>query len=330
MKNDKPIFKSIKLIGTKDTINASINEDIKLEIPYKNKYLKVEFALPKSPLGNTKQVQYKLEGLDSNWSEWKYLSELNFPGLASGNYTLELRTRSENASESKILRKEINVKQPWYFSKISFLIYFLLFIFINVLYSYFFKKHNKKKIKLIQDKEQEERERQNKKFEFEKLESEKQLLILKEENLQLEINKKNSELAYSTLNNVKKNELLHDLIKEIQEIDKSVLNNSLHSPINKLIKKINNHLVDKEDWLAFELHFRKAHAQFFYNLRDKHPNLSSNDIKLSAYLKLNLSSKEIASLMNIAISSVEQGRYRLRKKLELDSESSLVNYIQTF
>ena len=116
--------------------------------------------------------------------------------------------------------------------------------------------------------------------------------------------------------------------KEIKEIDKNVLNNSLHSPIKKLIKKINNHLVDKEDWLAFELHFRNAHAQFFDNLREKHPNLSSNDIKLSAYLKLNLSSKEIASLMNIAISSVEQGRYRLRKKLELDSEISLVNYIQ--
>ena len=328
IENDKPIFKSLKLIGTKDTINASINEDLKLEIPYKNKYLKVEFALPKSPLGNTKQVQYKLDGLDGEWSDWNYLSELNFPGLASGNYTLELRTRSENAGESNILKKEFYVKYPWYFSKIAFLIYFLLFVVINVLYSYFFKKHNKKKIKLIQDKEQEERDRQNKKFELEKLESEKQLLMLKEENLQLEINKKNSELAYSTLNNVKKNELLHDLIKEIKEIDKNVLNNSLHSPIKKLIKKINNHLVDKEDWLAFELHFRNAHAQFFDNLREKHPNLSSNDIKLSAYLKLNLSSKEIASLMNIAISSVEQGRYRLRKKLELDSEISLVNYIQ--
>ena len=142
------------MIGTKDTINASIKEDTKLEIPYKYKYLKVEFSLPKAPLGNTKQVQYKLDGLDNEWSKWNYLSELNFPGLASGNYTLELRARSENEGESKILKKEFYVKYPWYFSKIAFFLYFLLFVIINVLYSYFFKKHNKKKIKLIQDKEQ--------------------------------------------------------------------------------------------------------------------------------------------------------------------------------
>jgi DNA-binding CsgD family transcriptional regulator len=77
------------------------------------------------------------------------------------------------------------------------------------------------------------------------------------------------------------------------------------------------------------LHFRNAHADFFENLRNKHPVLSSNEIKLSAYLKLNLSSKEIASLMNISIRSIEQARYRLRKKLNLPQDSSLVNYIQS-
>jgi DNA-binding CsgD family transcriptional regulator len=100
--------------------------------------------------------------------------------------------------------------------------------------------------------------------------------------------------------------------------------------VRKIIKKINSHLLDKEDWLAFELHFRNSHSQFFENLREKHPNLSTNEIKLSAYLKLNLSSKEISSLMNVAITSIEQSRYRLRKKFNLSKEINLSNYIQSF
>jgi len=171
---------------------------------------------------------------------------------------------------------------------------------------------------------------QEEKFKFDRLESEQKLLILREENLSLEIKKKNTELASSTLNNIKKNELLTNLIEDIKEIDKDVLNSSLHPPIKKVIKKINSHLVDKDDWLTFELHFRNAHADFFDKLRDKHADLSSIENKLCAYLKLNLSSKEIASLLTISIKSVEQGRWRLRKKLDLPKDSSLVNYIQSF
>ncbi|MBT8260737.1 MAG: hypothetical protein KJN82_05445, partial [Bacteroidia bacterium] len=329
-KKSNPIFKYIKLISTTDTINAPLNKKEKLIIPKRSNYLKVGIAIPKTPIGNSKQIQYKLEGINKEWSQWNYSSELNFPSLPSGNYFLKIRVRGDNEFEFEELNKEFYIKYPWYFSKLAFLIYFIVFIIVNVAYSYYFKRKNKKHLLKLKKEEEKKRRRQIERFKLEKLESEKQMLILKEENMQLEINKKNSELAYSTLNNVKKNELLHDLIKEIKEIDKNVLNNSLHSPINKLLRKINNHLVDKEDWLAFELHFRNAHAQFFDKLRTKHPNLSSNDIKLSAYLKLNLSSKEIASLMNIAISSVEQGRYRLRKKLNLAPEENLVNYIQTF
>jgi DNA-binding CsgD family transcriptional regulator len=107
-----------------------------------------------------------------------------------------------------------------------------------------------------------------------------------------------------------------------------LVNSSLHLPVKKVIKKINSNLLDKEDWLTFQLHFNNSHTQFFQKLREKHPDLSSNEIKLSAYLKLNLSSKEIASLMHVAITSIEQSRYRLRKKINLDKDVNLVNYIQ--
>jgi DNA-binding CsgD family transcriptional regulator len=286
--------------------------------------------MPKTPLANYKKIQYRLKGLNKDWSNWGFINELNFPGLSSGNYVLELRSGDENQMVSETISKAFYIKPPWYLTNVAYGVYVLLIIFINFLYRRYFKRKNQNQMMVLKLEEEEKRRRQEERFKLDRLEAEQKMLILREENLSLEIKKKNSELASSTLNNIKKNELLTNLIEDINKIDKDVLNSSLHSPIKKVIKKINNHLVDKDDWLAFELHFRNVHATFFGKLRNKHPDLSSNEIKLSSYLKLNLSSKEIASLMNISIRSVEQGRWRLRKKLDLPKDSNLVNYIQSF
>ncbi|MFT4802744.1 MAG: DNA-binding CsgD family transcriptional regulator, partial [Flavobacteriaceae bacterium] len=195
-------------------------------------------------------------------------------------------------------------------------------------YKSYFKNKNLKQITYLKQIEEVKRKSQEEKFKLDKLETERELMILREENLSLEIKKKNSALASSTLNNIKKNELLIDLVIDMNKIDSELVNNSLHLPVKKVIKKINSNLLDKEDWLTFQLHFNNSHTQFFQKLREKHPDLSSNEIKLSAYLKLNLSSKEIASLMHVAITSIEQSRYRLRKKINLDKDVNLVNYIQ--
>jgi DNA-binding CsgD family transcriptional regulator len=243
------------------------------------------------------------------------MSELNFPGLSSGGYKLELKSGGENEINSENIEFEFIVLRPWYLNNHSIAIYTFLIIIFNIYYRNYFRKKSQKQLSLLRVEEEEKRKRQEETFEKDRLEAERKMLLLREENLGLEIKKKNSELASSTLNNIK---------------NKEVLNSSLHSPIKKVIKKINNHLVDKDDWLTFELNFRNAHIDFFKKLRIKHPDLSSNEIKLSAYLKLNLSSKEIASLMHISIRSVEQSRYRLRKKLNIPKDASLVNYIQTF
>lgn len=327
--NMPPEISYIHLIGTSDTILAPINNEKELEIPYKNNFIKIGLAFRKTPLSSSQKIQYRLKGHSDDWSKWDYTSELSFPGLSSGNYLLELRSRGENQMFSTTIARAFYVIPPWYLTKIAFITYALFILILSMLYRSYFKAKSKKQIAALKEEEAEKRQQQEDKFKFDRLEAERKMLKLKEENLSLEIKKKNSELAASTLNNIKKNELLTELVKDIKKIDEDVLNSSLRSPIKKVIKKINNHLVDKDDWLTFELHFRNAHADFFEKLRKKHPDLSSNEIKLSAYLKLNLSSKEIASLMNISITSVEQSRWRLRKKLNLPKEFSLTNYIQS-
>ena len=323
-----PIIRSIQFISKTDTISSPINKKELMDVPHGNNFFKITIALPKTPLANSYKIQYKLNGLHKDWSNWDFVSELNFPGLSPGNYTLEVRSGGENETISETIRKEFYIKSPWYLTKIAFGFYVLLLFFMNAFYRTYFKKKSQQQITDLKQAEANKRKSQEEKFKLDKLESEREMLILRQENLNLEIKKTNSALASSTLNNIKKNELLTDLIKDVKNIDRELVNSSLHFQTKKVINKINSHLVDKEDWLTFQLHFNNSHAQFFQNLRENHPDLSSNEVKLSAYLKLNLSSKEIASLMNVAITSVEQSRYRLRKKFNLEKDVNLVNYIQ--
>lgn len=326
--NTVPTIKLIEFISATDTIIAPIEHKNVIKIPYGNKFLKIKIALPNIPLSNSREYQYRLKGLEKGWSTWIYETEIKFPGLTSGKYILELRAKAPQYTVFKTVQFPFYIEYPWYINTVAKIIYVCTFLLIFIGYRTYLKRKNEKYVIRLRELEKLKRERQKEKFDLEKMAADKELFFLKEENLKLEIRKKNSALASSTLNNIKKNELLADLIKDIKNIDDELVKSSLHFTVKKVIKKINNHLIDKEDWLTFQLHFSNSHAQFFQNLREKHPALSSNEIKLSAYLKLNLSSKEIASLMNVAITSVEQSRYRLRKKFNLDKDENLVNYIQ--
>ena len=325
-----PIIKSLQFISSNDTIIAPIDFKTELNIPYSNNFLKIKVALPNIPISYSRQFQYKFNGLDNQWSHWISESEIKLPSITSGNYVLELRTKTEVDQVSASVKIPFYIAYPWYISRVAKTFYLVLFFIFFISYRSFLKRKNFKYVSRLKQLEKQKRERQKERFELEKLAIDKELLLLKEKNLNLEIKKKDSALASSTLNNIKKKELLTDLIKDIKSFDNEIANSSMNYSVRKIIKKINSHLLDKEDWLAFELHFRNSHSQFFENLREKHPNLSTNEIKLSAYLKLNLSSKEISSLMNVAITSIEQSRYRLRKKFNLSKEINLSNYIQSF
>jgi len=80
----------------------------------------------------------------------------------------------------------------------------------------------------------------------------------------------------------------------------------------------------------FENLFDQAHANFFKRLKTEFPTLTPSDLRLCAYLRMNLSSKEIAPLINITIRGVEERRYRLRKRLNLPPEHNLTDYILSY
>ena len=102
---------------------------------------------------------------------------------------------------------------------------------------------------------------------------------------------------------------------------------SFFEDVSKVVKLINKNLNTTDDWKLFEEAFNNTDKDFIKKLKTNHPNLTSNDLRLCTYLRLNLSSKEIAPLLNISLRSVEVKRYRLRKKMNLPHEASLTNYI---
>ncbi|WP_445384821.1 helix-turn-helix transcriptional regulator [Robiginitalea sp. IMCC44478] len=143
------------------------------------------------------------------------------------------------------------------------------------------------------------------------------------ENLKLskEVGNKNKELAAMTLMLVRKNELLGRVKKELRSLP------GAPEQIKSIIRQIDRDLNQSDDWELFKEAFNNADQKFLKKLKKAHPNLTPNDIRLCAYLRLNLASKEIAPLFNISVRSLEIKRYRLRKKMNLSPEDNLVKYI---
>ena len=182
-------------------------------------------------------------------------------------------------------------------------------IFFHVLHRRYYKIQRQK---LLKQKEKE--------LEIKQLENEQQLMHYKNLDLQKDIEAKNRELGMSAMNLVKRNELLGHIKKELSTA-KNI------EDISKVIKLINRNLNTNDDWKLFEEAFNTADKDFIKKLKTLHSNLTSNDLRLCTYLRLNLSSKEIAPLLNISLRSVEVKRYRLRKKMNLPHEASLTDYI---
>ncbi|MCO6175790.1 LuxR family transcriptional regulator [Flavobacterium sp. NRK F10] len=206
------------------------------------------------------------------------------------------------------------VSDPWYFSIWMKLVYVLIIASLLLLYYKWTKYKYYQKLKL----KEEELKHKNEILRLE-IEADNKLKLQEYEKhiLENQVQAKANELASKSLSIVKQGELI-DSIQKILDSEKNIT--SLKAKISKAIK-IN--ALNKNEWKSFEENLLKSNEDFVKQLTLKHQNLTSKDIKLCIYLKMNLSSKEIAPLMNISYRGVELHRYRLRKKMDLDSSVNL-------
>lgn len=183
--------------------------------------------------------------------------------------------------------------------------------FINKAYQNYYQKQREKLI-----------EENNMLLEIKELELEQQFMKLENEQLAHDVDEKNRELAVSNMSLNSKNELLafiKDDLKNTSTTD--------NPKIKSVIRTINKNITEDDSWNVFKAAFDNADKDFLKKVKLQHPLLTPNDLRLCAYLRLNLSSKEVAPLLNISVRSVEIKRYRLRKKMDLPHEQGLVEYI---
>ncbi len=142
---------------------------------------------------------------------------------------------------------------------------------------------------------------------------------LEKEKLDAELEFKKKELTTHALHLAKKNETLEGLKQQAQELTST---ENRHG-FKKLIRSIDFDLQDDNNWENFARYFEEVHKDFNGNVKSKYPQVTSNELRLMALLKMNLSSKEIANILNISTEGIKKARYRLRKKLDIKTEESL-------
>lgn len=271
------------------------------------------FTIPQYSKYANAEYQYKLEGFNDQWSDYSLESSVSFKNLPPGNYTFRIRGKVGDNVTGNTETFRFTIQKPWFATNLALIVYLILVIVaayvINLLYKNYY---NKQKQKIIEENQR--------KMEINQLEARQQLMKTKTEMLEKDIESKNRELAASTLNLIKKNEVLATIKSDLKKLDST-------QNLKTVINTINSNINEEDTWNLFSEAFNNADKDFLKKVKDAHPSLTPNDLRLCAYLRLNLSSKEIAPLLNISIRSVEIKRYRLRKKMDLEHEDGLVEYI---
>ena len=326
--------RTVRISGRKDSllfggyfhnVNDSQVQDEKSirGLSYSWKTIHFEFASSLFGYQANLEYSYRLDGFEDNWSEWTRRNEKEYTNLPAGNYRFEVKVRNNLGNESPVSGYAFSILPPWYQSTLAKFLYLLLLL--AIIYAAY--RWQQKKFQLQHQKFEEEQQKLLYIHELERNKTESELVALRNQKLESDINFKNSELASSAMHLVKKGELLTKVKGELTQVMKRLDNEQAISELKKMIKTLSDDdQVDKE-WENFAKHFDTVHSDFVVKLKEKHPAVTGNEMKLSAYLRMNLSTKEIAQLMNISVRGVEISRYRLRKKLGIPTEVNLFEYL---
>ncbi len=303
----------------KDSLQSS------LSLPFTLNALRFDFSAQE--YGKEVTYSYKLEGLDPQWSAWSSKTAKEYTNLGPGKYAFKVKARFPSQEEGIEARYHFEIQPPWYRSKVAYILYTLLASLL--LLGWFLRlkaRFEEEKETLRQEQEKaliikEEEHRQA------VAQSEKEIIQLQNEKLEAAVDHQNQELASLTMHFVQKNEILNKMKEELKNVGKETKEATTKKNIKRLIRLLDSDNQMDEDWERFAHYFDRVHSDFLKRLRVQYPQLTPKDHKICAYLRMNLTTKEIAPLMNISVRGVEISRYRLRKKLDLAKEDNLVEFM---
>lgn len=298
-------------------------------VAYSLNSVRFEYGLPFSMAGDDVRFQYRLN--KGSWSDFTTIRTKEYSNMSEGEYTFEVKaifpdgTTSSDAITFRVL-------PPWYRSSAAYVCYIVLaFLALWYVYRWDDVRVKRKKQQAVVEKDKELHEME-KEYEEEKTRQERQIMQLEKEKLEYDLKHKSQEMANLMINFVRKNEMLTEIKSEILKVAATLKGEGAREGKQQLIvinSRIDANIQSDEVLKRIEDQFDLIHNNFMKHLNDKHPDLTINERMMCAYLKMNLSTKEISPLLNISVRGVETIRYRLRKKFGLEREDSLTDYLNS-
>lgn len=268
-----------------------------LEVPFYMNNVTFRFSDPSSVDLATSLYKYKITEVDDNWIATE-IPEIRYYHLKPGTYHLQIYSDSESQQLTQIF----TIRPPWYQTIWAYISYLILAIIISYTIYLILKNKLAKQRQLL---------------EFE----------VKQTSLENRLQNTNVELMLTLRYLIQKNESLQNLRDEIDQAKESI-NNIPAKFIKKLDSQISQGLeLQTKEWKMALHNLKLSQEGYFKRLKEKYPKLTNNDIRLCSYLRMNFTSKEIAQLLNISTRAVEISRYRLRKKLSLEHDINLTDFL---
>lgn len=306
-------IRNVELIPSDSSVFGGYNSATsrKPEFSYQNHSVRFTFSAPFYEQTEGIKYSYYLEGFDDDWSLPSNANTKEYLKLNGGNYKFRVKAVNIYGIEGKEDVYEFYVHPHFTRTWWAYIIYVALGIAALLTFLYFYTKARERKHRRIA------------------LQKEKQIMELKHQKLLNEFEHKNSELSTLTLQVVKKNDVLNEIKQKLEHtLDKQ--GNDVKKDINSVVKILEHEISEDKDWEAIELYFNNVYKGFLKKLKEKYPELRSTELKMCAYIRMDLSNKEIAALMNNTIRGIEAYRYRLRKSLNLKREESLKEFLFNF
>ncbi len=333
--NGKQLYFNSEKCLKRNTVEALSGKEVFLgKLSYRNNSIQVKIGTDYYENISSVRYQYWLEGDQPGWTEWSPEAFIVLNNLHEGKYLLHLRAKNEFDKLSGELVYSFEVFPPWYRSTFAYGFYAIVIIsgiFFSVV---FIVRKIEKEKGYLRERQEEELKQKQKQFEKESMLAEQEIVRLRNEKLRIEIERnkadlenQSKELASIVMQANYKNELLDRIKHKLAKVSQKMIHTESKKEVENVVGAIEKELDQKEDWKRFEVHFDQVHEDFIKRIRIKYPNLTPKDVKLAAYLRMNLSTKEIAPLLNISLRGIETGRYRLRKKLGLDRSANLTDFL---
>ena len=253
--------------------------------------------------------------LKKNQQEYKEVSQLQnqIISLKDRSYSVErdkikisLEVKLEASEKNRKLELMVAEKEVAKLTNSLFLSLLGLLAIVFLILFFFLKRSSKRDKQLLESKEESVNLTEGQE-------------LLEEQQFESDIEFKKRQLSAITIQMLEKNEMLDEI--------KAILNKKEPTSEKDIKKIVSKYTIQDNNWKDFDHCFESIYNNFYTRLKTKYPDISANDLKICALIKLNLSIKEMASILNISPDSVKTARHRLRKKLQLNTEESLTDFI---